>query len=83
MLNFGQKLQPRRGLMRDHVRILLIDDDEEDFLIVADMLAESKYQSSLDWVHEYGEGLKAISRREHDVYLLDYFMAPTMVSAPQ
>jgi PAS domain S-box-containing protein len=61
--------------MTDHVRILLIDDDEEDFLIVADMLAESENtRFSLDWVQEYGEGLKAISRREHDVYLLDYFM---------
>ena len=61
--------------MTDHIRILLIDDDEEDFLIVADMLAESACaRFSLDWVHEYGEGLKAISRREHDVYLLDYFI---------
>jgi PAS domain S-box-containing protein len=61
--------------MMDHVRILLIDDDEEDFLIVADMLAESENtRFGLDWVHEYSEGLEAISRCEHDVYLLDYFM---------
>ena len=35
--------------MTDHVRILLIDDDEEDFLIVSDMLAEIA-RFSLDWV---------------------------------
>jgi PAS domain S-box-containing protein len=61
--------------MADHVRVLLIDDDEEDFLIVADLLAESEHiRFSLDWVHEYDEGLEAIARGEHDVYLLDYFI---------
>ena len=49
--------------MTDHVRILLIDDDEEDFLIVSDMLAESENaRFSLDWVQSYDEGLEAISR---------------------
>ena len=61
--------------MTDHIRILLIDDDEEDFLIVADMLAGSQNtRFSLDWVQAYNEGLESISRGEHDVYLLDYFM---------
>ena len=61
--------------MTDQVLILLIDDDEEDFLIVSDMLAESKNSRfELSWAQTYDDGLEAISRREHDVYLLDYFM---------
>jgi signal transduction histidine kinase len=61
--------------MTDHVRILLIDDDEEDYLIVADMLAKSENtRFSLDWVFEYDAGLEAISRGKHEVYLLDYFI---------
>ncbi len=61
--------------MTDHVRILLIDDDQEDFLIVSDMLAEAENtRFRLDWVQTYEAGLEAISRQEHDVYLLDYFM---------
>ena len=59
--------------MTDRVRILLIDDDEEDFLIVSDMLAEIA-RFSLDWVQSYEEGLEALSRQEHDVYLLDYLI---------
>ncbi len=61
--------------MTDQVRILLIDDDKEDFLIVSDMLAAAENtRFKLDWVQTYEAGLEAISRREHGVYLLDYFM---------
>ena len=61
--------------MTDHVRVLLIDDDQEDFLIVSDMLAEAENtRFKLACANSYEEGLDAIFRREHDVYLLDYFM---------
>ena len=61
--------------MTDQVRILLIDDDQEDFLIVSDMLAEAENtRFKLDWAQTYEAGLEAICRGEHDVYLLDYFM---------
>ncbi len=61
--------------MADQIRILLIDDDEDDFIIVNDMLAgPGNTGFSLDWVQTYDEGWEAISRGEHDVYLLDYFM---------
>src|SRR5208337_4963242 len=59
--------------MTDYVRVLLIDDDEDDFLIIADMFAENA-RFRLDWVQSYEAGLEAISRQEHDVYLLDYLM---------
>lgn len=61
--------------MADRIRVLLIDDDRDDFLIVSDMLSEAEHIGfKLDWVHTYEAGLESISRKEHDVYLLDYFM---------
>ncbi len=61
--------------MSEPVRVLLIDDDEDDFLIVSDMLAEAKNSRfKLEWVRTYEAGLEAIRRQEHDVCLLDYFM---------
>ncbi|MGO9021215.1 MAG: response regulator [Syntrophobacteraceae bacterium] len=61
--------------MTDHVRVLLIDDDQEDFLLVADMLAEAENTKfKLAWAQTYEAGLEAICKGEHDVYLLDYFM---------
>ena len=61
--------------MSDRLKLLLIDDDEEDFLIIADMLAETggaKYK--LDWVNTYEGALEEFSRARHDVYLLDYLL---------
>ncbi len=61
--------------MTDHVRVLLIDDDEEDFLLVSDMLAEAENTKfKLAWAQTYEAGLEAICKGDHDVYLLDYFM---------
>ncbi len=58
-------------------RVLLIDDDEDDFVITRDLLAEagrSKYV--LEWAASYEEAVKEIPRREHDAYLIDYRLGP-------
>jgi signal transduction histidine kinase len=55
------------------VRVLLIDDDRDDYLLTRDLFAEipgGRYR--LDWVADYAAGLDAIARGEHDVYLLDF-----------
>ncbi len=58
---------------KPHVNILLIDDDEDDYLITKDMLSElgSKY-FSLEWVDDYVTALQRIKEGQHDVYLVDY-----------
>lgn len=53
--------------------VLLIEDDEDDFILVKSMLsgsASSKFR--LKWVDNYDEGLKAICLPDYDVVLLDY-----------
>jgi signal transduction histidine kinase len=55
------------------VRVLLIDDDRDDYLLTRDLFAEipgGRYR--LDWVADYESGLAAVRADEHDVYLLDY-----------
>jgi diguanylate cyclase (GGDEF)-like protein/PAS domain S-box-containing protein len=55
------------------IRVLLVDDDEDDYVMTRDLLAElGRGAFSLDWVSSYEEALGAVSRDEHDVYLLDY-----------
>lgn len=59
------------------IRVLLIDDDEDDYVITRDLLAEiDGGQFMLDWVETYEAGLEAIHRAEHDVYLCDYRLGP-------
>lgn len=56
-----------------HWRLLLVDDDEDDFVITRDLLRGfDQEQVSLDWCSDFQEGLEAISRQEHDLYLVDY-----------
>jgi diguanylate cyclase (GGDEF)-like protein/PAS domain S-box-containing protein len=55
------------------VKVLLVEDDEDDYLITRDMLArQERVQFSVDWRSDYGEALEAIRERRHDVYLIDY-----------
>lgn len=54
-------------------RVLLIEDDRDDYLLTRDMLAEipgNHYQ--LDWISDYDAALKALQACEHDICLLDY-----------
>ena len=58
-------------------RVLLVDDDEDERLIVRGLLRESVGNSratrfSLDWVSNVAQALERIESRTYDVYLIDY-----------
>jgi two-component system, cell cycle sensor histidine kinase and response regulator CckA len=60
-------------LIQNPLRVLLVEDDDEDALIARDMLSEIHEQEfSLEWVTSYDAGLEAMLSGEHDVCLLDY-----------
>src|SRR5476651_2721806 len=55
------------------IRVLVIDDDEEDFFLTRDMLAGvDRKQFQLDWQATYEAGLDCILQGQHDAYLIDY-----------
>jgi diguanylate cyclase (GGDEF)-like protein/PAS domain S-box-containing protein len=52
---------------------MLVDDDEDDYVMTRDLLAElGRGGFLLDWVSSYEGARAAVVRGEHDVYLLDY-----------
>lgn len=54
-------------------RILLIDDDEDDYILTREMIEEIPGQEYiLDWVSSYDEGVKHLCSNAYDAYLLDY-----------
>jgi len=55
-------------------RLLLIDDDEDEFVITRDIVAESRVLASLDWADDYAVGEKLALQEEHDCYLIDYYL---------
>jgi PAS domain S-box-containing protein len=55
------------------VRVLLIEDQEEDYLLTRRMLAScEKQEFQLDWANSWQSGIEAIRRCVHDVCLLDF-----------
>ena len=55
------------------VRILLVEDDEDDFIIARDLFGEIVgEQFEVEWAKNYEAGLAAMLRNQHDVCLVDY-----------
>ncbi|MBI4876756.1 MAG: response regulator [Acidobacteria bacterium] len=55
------------------IRVLLVDDDEDDYILARDLLAEiGRKQFTLDWASSYESALEQIRPGRHDLYLLDY-----------
>jgi PAS domain S-box-containing protein len=59
------------------VHILMIDDDEDDFYLVNQLLQDiSPGQYLLDWAPTYSKAVEEIDRKAHDIYLADYRLGP-------
>jgi signal transduction histidine kinase len=55
------------------IRTLLIDDDEDDFILIRDLLLEvENAHFTVDWVPHYEQAISALNLGEHDICLLDY-----------
>lgn len=59
------------------VHILMIDDDEDDFYLVSQLLQDiSPGQYDLAWAPTYSKAVEEIERKKHDIYLVDYRLGP-------
>ncbi len=55
------------------IKILLVEDDEDDYVIIRDMLSEIPGQKyDLDWASDYEQALVKSSQPDHDIFLVDY-----------
>jgi signal transduction histidine kinase len=54
------------------LRVLLVEDDEEDYLLTRDLLGQLDAPPELDWVTDYAAALKASRDGNYDVCLVDY-----------
>jgi signal transduction histidine kinase/DNA-binding response OmpR family regulator len=55
------------------LKVLLIEDDEDDYILTREFLAEIRGgQVQLDWVADSDAGFAALQKDQHDVYLVDY-----------
>ncbi len=55
------------------IRVLLIDDDEDSYVLTLDLLEEATAaRFDLEWIDTYEVGLEVVAQNGHDVCLLDY-----------
>lgn len=55
------------------IRVLIIEDDQEDFLLAKHYLKDIRTHDYLiDWERDYSKALLLIAEQAHDVYLVDY-----------
>jgi len=57
------------------VKILLVEDNDDDYIIVRDLLSiATAGHFDLEWVATYEEALQSLQRDRYDVCLLDYYL---------
>jgi len=59
-----------------HIRILIIEDDEDDFFLTSQYIKsipESK-NWKIDWCYRYEEAIEHICDKKYDLYFVDYFL---------
>lgn len=58
---------------RELLRVLVIEDDEDDFFIARNLLSKARSIScELEWVQSYDQGLEELVSESYDVCLVDY-----------
>src|SRR5688500_18668410 len=58
------------------LRVLVVDDDEEDFLILRDLLADYGEPHLVTWAATLEEGKRHLREASSDVYLVDWRLGP-------
>src|SRR5450755_1688348 len=57
------------------IKVLIIDDDEEDFLLTSQYIKKIRGKEFIiDWCYRYKEALDAITEARYDIYFIDYYL---------
>lgn len=55
------------------IKVLIIDDDEDDFFITSDyMKGIEEYKLKIDWCYKFNEAIQLLQKRTYDIYFVDY-----------
>src|SRR5690242_15877354 len=67
--------QAGSNMNKSTIRILIIEDDEDDFFIIKEDIERISYQKFIvDWCPRYADGIDKMKKKEYDIYFVDYFL---------
>ena len=56
-------------------RILIIDDDEDDFFITSEYIKKiNDREFRIDWCYKYNDAVKHIRNNDYNLYFIDYYL---------
>ncbi len=57
------------------IKVLIIDDDEEDFFLTSQFIHKIRTRKFIiDWCYRYKDALEAIVESKYDIYFIDYYL---------
>lgn len=60
-------------VQKQKIRILIIDDDEDDFFITSEYMREIReYDLDIHWCFKFVDAVDFVRRRKFDIYFVDY-----------
>jgi PAS domain S-box-containing protein len=63
----------RKLMKNEFMKVLLVEDDEDDFIIARDLLTEIPNNDfDVTWINEYEDALNAMISNQFNIILLDY-----------
>jgi len=62
-------------MINDEIRILLVDDDEDEYIIMRDLIRDmSAWRLQIDWASDYATAVSLMCSNQYDLYLVDYLL---------
>ncbi len=60
-------------LNAQNIRVVIVDDDEDDYFIISDLIKEIENRSFIvEWCRNYDTALEKITAKQYDICLVDY-----------
>ncbi len=60
---------------KQQLRILIVDDDEEDYFLIQDLLKDLRHlELEINWASDYEKGVELASENSHDIHLVDHYL---------
>ena len=58
---------------KPEVKILIIDDDEDDFFITSEYIRQiEEYDLVIDWCYKFNDAIQHLKNHSYDIYFVDY-----------